>query len=386
MGKVILRRVLCWSFSAAALLLHGCAVVTAPGFDFADPKLRTSVTLGQYLPGDANNPPQGVITPITPALVQAQGLARPTGLPPGVEQLFGEPKPYTIGPSDIISIVVYDHPELQPLGGTIIQSTPDPTGITGAPGFIVDQDGYIFYPYARRVKVGGLTEYQAAELISSRIRSVIKDPQVTVRITSFRSRRAYVEGEVRTPGTQIFTDVPMTLTDAINRAGGVTPAGDRSFVTVTRSNVTTVVDLVRLQESGINPNRIMLESGDLVIVRSRDESKVYVMGEVVRPTGVPMRNGRMTLNEAIAEAGGPNLTTAHTGQIYVIRNTGLAAPAIFHLNASSPTALALAESFTLRPRDVVYIDPVPLVQWNRVISLILPSAQALGTARSVINP
>jgi polysaccharide export outer membrane protein len=386
MGKVTLRRALCLCFSAAALLLHGCAVVTAPGFDFADPKLRTSVTLGQYLPGDPNNPPQGVITPITPALVQAQGLARPTGLPAGVDRLFGEPKPYTIGPSDIISVVVYDHPELQPLGGTIIQSTPDPTGITGAPGFIVDQDGYIFYPYARRVKVGGLTEYQAAELISNRIQSVIKDPQVTVRITSFRSRRAYVEGEVRTPGTQIFTDVPMTLTDAINRAGGVTPTGDRSSVTVTRNNVTTVVDLVRLQENGINPNRIMLESGDLVIVRSRDESKVYVMGEVVRPTGVPMRNGRMSLNEAIAEAGGPNLTTANTGQIYVIRNTGLETPAIFHLNASSPVALALAESFTLRPRDVVYIDPVPLVQWNRIISLILPSAQALGTARSVINP
>jgi polysaccharide export outer membrane protein len=386
MGKVKLRRVLCWSLFAAAALLHGCAVVTAPGFEFSDPKLRTSVTLGQTVPGDPNNPPQGVITPITPALVQAQWQARPQGMPPGIDALFGEPGAYTIGPSDIISIVVYDHPELQPLGGNIIQSVPDPTGITGAPGFIVDQDGFIFFPYAKRVKVGGLTEYQAAELITSRIRSVIKDPQVAVRITSFRSRRAYVEGEVRTPGTQIFTDVPMTLTDAINRAGGITADGDRSFVTLTRNNVTTVVNLVRLQESGVNPNRILLQNGDLVIVRRRDESKVYVTGEVVRPAALPMRNGRMTLNEAIAEAGGPNLATAHTGQIYVIRNTGLEAPAIYHLNAGTPVALALAESFPLQARDVVYIDPVPLVQWNRIISLILPSAQALGTARSVISP
>jgi polysaccharide export outer membrane protein len=361
-------------------------VVTAPGFDFADPKLRTSVTLGQYVPGDPNNPPQGVITPITPALVQAQALTRPRGAPAGIEQLFGEAKPYTIGPSDIIAVVVYDHPELLPLGGQVIAGATDPTGISSAPGFIVDQDGTIYYPYARRIKVAGLTESQAAELIGSRIRNVIKDPQVTVRISSFRSRRAFVEGEVRVPGTQIFTDVPMTLNDAINRAGGITPAGDRSFVTLTRNNVTTNIDLMRLQESGVNPNRILLENGDQVVVRNRDESKVYVMGEATRQAALLMRNGRMTLNEAIAEAGGPNLATANTGQIYVIRNTGLETPAIFHLNASSPAALALAESFTLRARDVVYIDPVPLVQWNRIITLIMPSAQALGTARNLINP
>ena len=42
------------------LLVHGCAVVTTPGFDYADPKTRTSVTLGQYVPADPDNPPQGV--------------------------------------------------------------------------------------------------------------------------------------------------------------------------------------------------------------------------------------------------------------------------------------------------------------------------------------
>ena len=56
----------------AVFFLQGCAVVTDPGFDYTDPKLRTSVTLGQYVPSDADNPPQGVVTPITPALVQAQ--------------------------------------------------------------------------------------------------------------------------------------------------------------------------------------------------------------------------------------------------------------------------------------------------------------------------
>ena len=363
----------------AAALLHGCAVVTAPGFDYADPKTRTSVTLGQYVPGDVNNPPQGVVVPITPQLVQAQQQARPREVAAEVRQLFKAPRPYTIGPSDVISIVVYDHPELLPNAGAVISQQADPTGISAAPGFIVGADGQVSFPFIGRVRVQGLTEIEASELIRDRIARFIKDPQVSVRINSFRSRRAYVDGEVRTPGTQIFTDVPMTLPEAINRAGGITAVGDRSSVLLTRANQTTVVNLMQLQELGINPSQILLESGDLVTVRSRDESKVFVAGEIARPSALQMRNGRLSLNEALGEAGGPNLNTANTSQIYVIRNTSQAgAPAIFHLNASAPAALALAENFPLQARDVVYIDPVPLVNWNRIVSLILPSANVLN--------
>jgi polysaccharide biosynthesis/export protein len=370
----------------AILLAQGCAVVTAPGFDYADSKQRTSVTLGQYVPADPTNPPEGVVVPITPALVQAQAKTAPRGVPPEVAALFAEPKPYTIGPSDVIGIIVYDHPELLPNAGAVITQQIDPTGISSAPGFIVGADGQVSFPYVGRVKLAGLTEIEAAELITRRISRFIKDPQVTVRISSFRSRRAYVDGEVRSPGTQIFTDVPMTLPEAINRAGGITPAGDRSFVTLTRERKTTVINLMQLQEAGVNPNQILLQNGDLVTVRNRDENKVYVMGEITKPSALIMHNGRLSLNEALGEAGGPNVLTANPGQIYVIRNTPQGTPAVFHLNASAPSALALADTFELRPRDVVYIDPVPLVNWNRIISLVLPSAQALSLGRTAISP
>jgi polysaccharide export outer membrane protein len=366
--------------------MQGCAVTTAPGFDYTDPGQRTSITLGQAVPADPNNPPQGVIVPITPALVQAQRAALPREVPADVARFFGKARPYTIGVSDIVNIIVYDHPELLPLAGTVISQSTDPTGISSAQGFIVDSEGSISFPYVGRAKIAGLTESQAADLIASRIQKVIKEPQVTVRITAFRSRRAYVEGEVRAPGSVVFTDVPMTLPEAINRAGGITAAGDRSVVTLTRENRSTIIDLMQLQDLGVNPNQILLESGDLVTVRNRDETKVYVMGEIARPSGLLMHNGRLTLNEALGEAGGPNLTTANTSQIYVIRNTAQGTPAVYHLNAGSPTALALAETFPLKARDVVYIDPVPLVNWNRVITLILPSVQTLNTTRGIVNP
>lgn len=233
--------------------------------------------------------------------------------------------------------------------------------------------------------MAGLTELGAGDLLAKGLSKYIRNPQVTFRIQSFRSRRAYVEGEVRTPGMQIFTDVPMTLPQAISRAGGITATGDRAMVQLTRGSTSTNIDLVRLDELGINPSRIMLLSDDLVTVRSRDESKVYVIGEVTRPSALLMHNGRLSLNEALGEAGGPDALSANTAQIYVVRNNAQGGTALFHLNAKEPAALALADSFALKPRDVVYIDPVPLVQWNRIISLVLPSAQIVNLGNGIVT-
>jgi polysaccharide biosynthesis/export protein len=121
-------------------------------------------------------------------------------------------------------------------------------------------------------------------------------------------------------------------------------------------------------------------------VRNCDESKVFVMGEISHPSALPMRNGRLSLNEALGEAGCPNLATANPGQIYVIRNNAQGLPVVFHLNASAPTALALADASALRPKDVVYIDPVFLINWNRIIAPVLPTAQTLTVGRQFANP
>ena len=139
----------------------------------------------------------------------------------------------------------------------------------------------------------------------------------------------------------------------------------------------------QLTAKGINPTSILLAHGDLVRVMSRDDAKIFVLGEVLRPNTQTLRNGRLTLNEALGEAGGINPTSADPRQIFVIRASQTDQPEIYHLDAKSPQAYALAEGFELQARDVIYVDPVPLVRWNRVISLILPSAQAASVTRTV---
>lgn len=362
-------------------VLQGCALV--PGMGTAEP-YRAAEDLPpkfQYLPDAA---PEDRITSITPALVRTLAKATPKNVPPEVRALFGKPQRYTIGPGDVVGVIVYDHPELLPNAGAVISQQADPTGVSVAPGFIVDSSGEIAFPYVGRVRVAGLTEAEAGDLISKLIVTQVREPEVTVRIQSFRSRRVYLEGEVRSPGSQIVTDVPMTLTEAINRAGGITANGNLGAVTLIREGQSIPIDLPRLREANLDGNGIFLKNGDILRVAHREDSKVFVMGEILQPLALQMRsNGRLSLSEALGEAGGPAAATSNAGQIYVIRQGETGMPAIFHLDAKNPAAMAVASQFRLQSQDVVYVDPVPLVKWNRVVSLILPASQVVNNASEV---
>lgn len=367
------------AIAAIALVSSLGACALSPGMTF-DAKHLVD-------PLDPNSVAQ--IKEITPSLVLDDNRARQALLDnDGISRLVDKAEPYRIGPGDILSIVVWDHPELV----LPTQTYAIGTGVTelafgdtasGIPGYTVSSTGYIQFPYTGLLKVAGLTELQARNLIVNSSGKYIQDPQITVRVLGYRSKRVYVEGEVKTPGTVAINDIPMTLLEAINRAGGVLPTGDRSSVYVIREGKKTRVNLPALIDRGQDLNQVMLKSGDIVRVTPRDESKVFVTGEVTVPSTIVMRDGRLTLNEALGVAGGPNQLTADSSQVFVVRSTEQATPLVFHLNAASPQAYAVAEKFELQPKDVVFVDTAGLVRWNRFISNLFPSAQTVQTVHSI---
>jgi polysaccharide export outer membrane protein len=328
-----------------------------------------------------------VLKPITPQLVKAEKELREKQVSQDISKLMGKPAPYTIDAGDVLSVVVWDYPELTnsatvaagQVGGAGADQS---TSATTAPpaGFIVDHEGMIQFPYAGSLKVTGLTQDQARNLLANKLSKYLKQPKVTLRVQSYRSKRVYVDGEVKTPGLQALNDIPMTLVEALNRAGGVLPSGDQSQVVVNRAGVNYEINLPQLVQRGVNPSSIMLRDGDVVRVRSRDESKVFVSGEVVSPRALPMYNGRLTLNEALGESGGINPISGDGSQIYVVRKTGTD-QIVYQLDGRTPGAWAMAEGFELSPRDVVYVAATALTNWNRTISQILPSqlSGAVGT-------
>ena len=146
-------------------------------------------------------------------------------------------------------------------------------------------------------------------------------------------------------------DAPMTLVEALNRAGGVlNQTGDNSRIRVTRGDRSWYVNIPALLAKGVDPARILLKSGDIVRVEQREDSKIFVTGEVVRPTSLLMRNGRMTLNEATGDAGGVNPATANAEEDLRHPQRTERRPKVYHTDGTSPAALAIAEGFELQPR------------------------------------
>lgn len=327
-----------------------------------------------------------VVKIITPQLLHAEKEARARDPGPDIAALLAPAGPYRIGSGDVLTFAVRDQPifssvSLQASAGNNAGASAGAgaAAATAGASFTVDYSGLVHFPVLGSINVLGLTEMQARTLIAAKLTRYVKSPDVALQVQGYRSQRIYIDGEVKTTGIQAINDIPMTLTEAISRAGGVTPAGDQSNIIVTRNKTPYTVDLPQLVQKGTNPASIMLTDGDVVQVKSREDSKVFVLGEVARPMTLPMRNGRLTLKDALGEAGGINPLSADGRQVYVVRNVADASPILYQLDARSPLAFAMAESFYLQPQDVVYVDVGGLGAWNRVLNLILPtSGSALG--------
>ncbi len=365
-APALCRRLPVLAVLGLTLLLGACR---APGMKFNERaferETRTQVN-GQDV----------TLHPLNPETLKAYG-ARPASTE--VKELLAtKVEPYRIGPQDILMVTVWDHPELTlPLG----QYRTD-----AATGMVVDEDGFLFYPYIGRVKVSGLTVVEARALLTAKLDDVLQRPQVDLKVIAYRSQKVFISGEVRNPAVYNVTDIPFTLAEAVNRAGGFLPTADQSHVLVSRGDRTWSLDFLQLMTRGNRIGQILLRDGDSVHVQNRDEEPVYLLGELRNPRSVPTYHGKLSLAQAISDAGGINTTTAEARSIYVFRR-GQAENAVdvFHLDAYNPVAMVLADRFALQPRDLVYVDAGPLVRWNRVVSLIVPTVSALTSTASEVK-
>jgi polysaccharide export outer membrane protein len=288
---------------------------------------------------------------------------------------------YKLGVGDVLTIGVWDHPELTIPAAVQRSAEFD--------GFKVQPDGTITFAYAPKVPALGMTVSQVREELVKRLSRVIEDPQIDVKVVSFISQKVYVTGEVKQPGVFPVTETPLTLIDAITQAGGLNERADWKTVTFTRGNDTEVIRLDDFYSKGdISQNRL-LQHGDVVHVSRNDQRNVYVLGDVKRAGTVEINRYGLNLAEALSEVGGIDERSADANGIFVLRKRDLERDGViadvYQLHAKNIASLVLAEQFELGPQDIVYVTSAPLARWNKVISLLLPALTSVDRLQDIDN-
>ncbi|KXU87577.1 exopolysaccharide biosynthesis protein [Paraburkholderia monticola] len=328
-------------------------------------------------------------------MAQAQAVAeKPQPLPPST---LSDPSQYVyhLAPQDILGITVWDHPELTtPQGSTLSSGGNTTQTIAGALqqpytaalpgqadpyGQTIAADGTIFFPFVGRIQAAGKTTTELRDQLATGLVRYIRNPQVDVRVLSYRGKKVQITGEVKQPGPLAISDVPLTLVDAITRSGGTNTDADIQRVRLTRNHKLYVLDADRMLDQGDTTQNVMLQNGDVVNVPDRTDSRIFVMGEVKTPIQVPIVRGRMTIADALTQGGGILNTDANPRQIYVMRGMREhpTTPEVFRLDMTQPDSIMLSSQFQLQPLDVVYVGTAASTTFNRVLEQVLPSVQTL---------
>ncbi len=164
---------------------------------------------------------------------------------------------YKIQPHDRLSIIIYKHPELSSINPSYAQSER---------GLLIDSKGDIRLPLIKKIHLAGLTQPEAEAALTEAYKVYLKKPDIHLEVIN---KRAYVIGEVKSPGEITLDNEQLPLLQILARAGDLTDQANRDSILVMRktgdSKITsTIVSLTNIH-SIISAN-IMIKPNDIVYV------------------------------------------------------------------------------------------------------------------------
>lgn len=289
----------------------------------------------------------------------------------------------TISPGDTLALTVFENVKDDPLLGNTGQrvSVLDQVQVDGA--------GYIFVPYAGRIKAAGQSPDGLRGAITRKLDTQTPDPQVTVQRVAGDGATVSVSGSVTGQGVYPIERPTRTLTAMIARAGGVAIEPAVAIVRVTRGGKTGKIWLEDLYS---NPSLdIALRAGDRIVVE-RDTRAFVALGATGSQNRVAFETQSLSAIEAIAQVGGLNTSLADPTGVFVFRNE----PAeiansvlgrsdlkgdqrmVYVLDLTQPTGMFEARDFLIRDGDTVYVTEAPFVQWQKTISAVTGTTTAVS--------
>lgn len=286
------------------------------------------------------------------------------------------------------------------LGITIYENVDDPLlgGEGRAPANLeqvqVDGDGFIFIPYAGRVKASGNSPEALRRVITTRLDAQTPDPQVQVRRLAGDGSTVSLAGAVGGQGVYPIQRPTRTLSAMLASAGGVSVEPNIAQITVIRGAHRGKVWFEDLYE--FSELDIALRGGDKILVEA-DQRTYTTMGATGGQTRVPFETQNLSAIEAIATAGGLQSNTADPTGVFVFRNESEeiarqvmnredligAQRLIYVLDLTQPNGMFDARDFLIRDADTVYVTEAPFVTWDKTISALLGSLNQVASTSNI---
>lgn len=288
--------------------------------------------------------------------------------------LFRQQQPiYRLSSGDILSIQLWAYPEITPPTTTINNEQ-----AVLATGYPIDASGYIQLPLVGRYKASGKTLAQLNTDLRRQFAQYLKNPDVIVRVLSYQGQRYSVQGSVLKGGQFYLNDQPTSIYTALGMAGGINDKGANTYIQLVRNSQTYDLNTIELEKAGYSLHKLLVQPNDTIYVSTKENQKIYVMGESGKNQALPMRDQGMTLSDALGESLGINPNSASASRIYVLRtNPNNHHTELYHLNLLSLGDFGLANQFKLRSNDIIYVDATGLTRWQRIVNQIIPFSNAL---------
>lgn len=313
---------------------------------------------------------------------------------------FGDHRPppsQRIGIGDTISVTIWEA-----AAGGLFSSPAIDRNSTGArsaviPSQIVARDGSITVPYAGRIRVAGLTTPEVEQRIVSGLTGKAVEPQVLVTVPLGLSNSVTVLGEV-TNGARVPLSVRgERILDVIASAGGIRAPTHETFVNLQRGGRSIAVPMQRLIKT---PSENIYAHPSDVITVVRDPQTYSVFGAASRNAVVPFEAAGITLEQAVAKAGGlldyrsdpygVFLLRYETAQFarmldpsFDVTSAKSMVPVVYRLNLRDPKSYFLAQQVHIRNRDVLYVANAPVNELQKILQLFTTAAQPIATGAAV---
>ncbi|CUH77839.1 polysaccharide biosynthesis/export family protein [Tropicibacter naphthalenivorans] len=254
----------------------------------------------------------------------------------------------------------------------------------------VDGSGFIFVPYAGRIKAAGNTPERVRQIITSKLEDQTPDPQVQVRRVAGDGSTVSLVGAVGGQGVYAIERPTRTLSAMLARAGGVTIEPEIAQVTVLRGSAKGKIwfeDLYNHPEFDI-----ALRGGDRILVE-QDTRAFTALGATGTQARVPFETQTLSGVEAIAQVGGLIPTAADPTGVFIFRNEPAeianqvlgrsdligAQRMVYVLDLTEPNGMFMARDFAVRDGDTLYVTEAPFTQWDKTIGSLTGSLGAVST-------